>query len=86
MGIEVEFGRVDYSGSPEDFRAWQIYGERVKGFIGEGGIGFGGGVASSRSQLETGESVSAFGVQIGVGMCPFLVSGGYNEGTVKPSR
>jgi len=86
LGIEVEVGRVDFSGDPADFRGWHLYGARYKTYIGDGGIGFGASVARSRSYLESGEYITTWGFQFGVGMSPFLISGGYNEGEVSISR
>ena len=52
LGIEVEAGRVDYSGNPTEFRGWQLYGARNKAYIGDGGVGVGVSVSGSRSFLE----------------------------------
>lgn len=83
-GYGVELGRVDISGNPYDFSQDYLFGLRDKVWVSAGeGISAGGAFAWSSFN---GISVYAYSIQVGFGLSPWLISGGYNHGVIEPKK
>jgi hypothetical protein len=78
--VGIEFGRIDYTGSPKKFNSTMIYGKRSKAWIGAGEI-IGGSVSASWGKVQGGHVIST-GFSAGLSICPFVISVGYNEGNI----
>ncbi len=85
LSAVLELARIDYTGKPEDFTADMLFGDRKKYWI-SGGEGFNVGVAYSKSDIvgRGSDYVYSTSVSIGFGFAYFLISGGYNTGTISP--
>ncbi len=78
--LGANIGRVDYSGNPNDFKAYMLYGDRHKAWLGVG-EGFSGGFSGAWSNVPGGWIITTE-FNAGAGASLFLLGGGYNFGTI----
>jgi RHS repeat-associated protein len=82
----IEFGRIDYTGNPNVFKSEMLFGERTKVWGGiDVGASLGAGVAWGKEKLYNSHIISTT-FSFGAGVSPFVISGGFNYGTVLKSR
>jgi len=80
-GLGVELGRIDISGNPYDFNSNYLFGARDKVWL-SAGEGISAGGAFSWSSYNN-RSVYGSSIQIGIGLSPWFISGGYNHGVIE---
>jgi hypothetical protein len=77
--VGTSVGRVDYTGS-SNFRAYMLYGDRHKGWVGFGAV-VSGGISGALSKVSGGYIITSE-VNAGVGASVILFGFGGNQGTI----
>ncbi len=81
ISLTAGWGRIDYTGDPNRFKASMLYGERTKVWLGAGVV-VGGSLDFAWTKLPTSHYVISSGWSGGLSLNPYIFSIGLNHGEI----